>query len=140
NHITGDNLLLNYGLKFTQPNGTLFITHIENSSIFEQYMNVISKIPDLPTDLAQETIKQQLLKEPLDYINSCIGLLTEKNLHINIKPIIKMGHAVSDYKNLLNEHKVDLLIFNTKEEEQLAMNGMAYSLVVEMTQIPLLLL
>ena len=46
----------------------------------------------------------------------------------------------SEYKRLIDEHAVDLLVLNTKDEDQLAMHGIAYALAVEMRQIPLLML
>ena len=36
--------------------------------------------------------------------------------------------------------RVDLLVMNTKDEDQLAMHGLAYPLAVELRQIPLLML
>ena len=41
---------------------------------------------------------------------------------------------------LAEKHDVDLLVFNTKEEDQLAMHGVAYPLAVELRRLPLLML
>ena len=38
------------------------------------------------------------------------------------------------------EHGVDLVVLNTKDEDQLAMHGLAYPLAIELRQIPLLML
>jgi len=51
-----------------------------------------------------------------------------------------MGHRLQDYKRLVTEHDVDLLVMNTKDHEQLAMHGVAYPLTVELRDTPLLLL
>ena len=51
-----------------------------------------------------------------------------------------MGHRLSEYKRLIGEHEVDLLVMNTKDAEQHAMHGMAYPLAVELRDIPLLML
>ena len=40
----------------------------------------------------------------------------------------------------IDEHKIDLLVMNTKDEYQTAMHGLAYPLAVELRSIPLLLL
>ena len=38
------------------------------------------------------------------------------------------------------EHEIDLLVFNTKDDDQLAMHGLAYPLAVEVRGIPILML
>ena len=50
------------------------------------------------------------------------------------------GHHLAEYKRLIEQQEVDLLVLNTKDENQLAMHGMAYALAVELRQIPLLML
>ncbi|RME88316.1 MAG: hypothetical protein D6785_01000 [Planctomycetota bacterium] len=139
-HLTGDHRLVNYGVYFTEEKGDLFLTHVENKKIFEKYMNIIAKIPEIPTDIAREKIYHQLLKEPSDYIQACKQKLEELQIPLNIHSIVTMGHTLKDYKEHISNHRVDLLIMNTKDDEQLAMQGMAYSLVVELKEIPLLLL
>ena len=44
------------------------------------------------------------------------------------------------YKELGQKPQVDLLVMNTKDEDQLAMDGIAYPLAVELREIPLLML
>ena len=57
-----------------------------------------------------------------------------------IEDIIDFGHHISEYKKLILDHKIDLLIMNAKDEDQLAMHGMVYPLAIESRQIPLLML
>ena len=38
------------------------------------------------------------------------------------------------------EHGIDLLVMHTKDEDQLAMHGLAYPLAIELRDIPLLLI
>ena len=47
---------------------------------------------------------------------------------------------IREYQNLIEEHQVDLLVFNTKDHDQLAMHGLGYPLAIELRQIPLLML
>ena len=47
---------------------------------------------------------------------------------------------MTQYQRLIEEHKVDLLVFHTKDEDQLAMHGLAYPLAVELRHIPLLMI
>ena len=140
NHITTEHKLVNYGIYFTEPEGKLFLTHIEDRMVFDKYIDIISKIPELSTELAEKEIKARLFSEPAAYIESCEKTLGDRQINLEIIPVIKLGHAIEDYKAQILNHEIDLLIMNTRDEDQLAMQGMAYSLAVELTQIPLLLI
>jgi hypothetical protein len=140
NHLTGDHRLVNFAARFTEEQGNLFLTHIEDESVFRSYMDVISKIPTITTESAEEEILGQLLKEPHDYIRSCSDTLQAEGLELNVKEIVTLGHHVADVTRLIEEHQVDLLVLNTRDEDQAAMHGLAYSLAVELRKIPLLML
>jgi nucleotide-binding universal stress UspA family protein len=140
NHLTGDHRLVNFAVRFTEEKGTLFLTHIEDEGVFKSYMDVISKIPTITTESAEEEILKQLLKEPHDYILSCSETLQSEGLALSVKEIVTLGHHVADITRLMKEHQVDLLVLNTKDEDQAAMHGLAYSLAVELRKIPLLML
>jgi len=141
-HLTGDDRLVNFAARFTAPGGKLYLTHVEDEAVFESYMDVIGKIPQLDTETARETIKAQLLKEPGDYIETCAGVLAKdaKDLSLTVEPVVALGHRLSEYERLIQEHEVDLLVMNTKDEDQFAMHGMAYPLAVDLRTIPLLML
>lgn len=139
-HLTGDGVLVNYAARFTEPSGKLFLTHIEDEATFERYMGTISRIPSIDTENARRKILEQLLKEPTDYIRSCREVLEAEGLPIAVEEIVTKGHHLREFEQLVEKHEVDLLVFNTKDEDQLAMHGLAYPLAVELRQIPLLLL
>ena len=139
-HLTGDHHLVSYAARLTTKNGTLFLTHVEDQVDFERFMGVIGKIPSIETTDAREAILKQLLDEPHDYIGSCAKVLEEAELPIEVKEIITLGHSLRDYKRLIDEHKIDLLVVNTKQEDQLAMHGLAYPLCVELRDTPILML
>ncbi len=139
-HLTGDHLLVNYAVRFVEDGGTMWLTHVEDEATFVRYMEVISKIPTIDTDEARKAVREQLLKEPQDYIDGCIEALRAAGTHVEVEHLIVFGHKLSEYKRLIEQHEVDLLVLNTKDEDQLAMHGMAYALAVELRQIPLLML
>jgi nucleotide-binding universal stress UspA family protein len=139
-HLTGDDALVNWSSRFTARGGALFLTHVENETVFERYVATIGKIPSIDTDDAREAILAQLLKEPADYIESCKGVLDGADLGIDVRSIVTVGHRLATYKRLIDDHEVDLLVMNTKDEYQAAMHGLAYPLAVELRSIPLLLL
>ncbi|MDA0840339.1 MAG: hypothetical protein O3B01_10805 [Planctomycetota bacterium] len=137
---TGDHRLINHAVRYTEADGKLFLAHIEDESIFEYYMDIISKIPDIDTEMARLEIRERAEKGPRDYIGSCGEILKENGITAHVEPVVTHGHHLADYKGLIREHQIDLLVLNTKDDDQLAMHGMAYPLAVEIRDIPLLLL
>ena len=103
-------------------------------------MDAISKIPEIETDVARTTIRDQLLKEPTDYIASVRLELEQTVKTIRVDSDVRMGHHIADCKQLVADHEIDLLVMNTKDDEQLAMHGLAYPIAVELRSVPLLML
>ncbi len=139
-HINRDHRLIDYAASMTQDNGTLYLAHIEDKNTFERYMEAISKISAIPTDQARELLSKQLLKDPLEYIGSCKKGLTDAEVNLTLKPIVSFGKHLSEFKQHIESHTLCLLIMNAKDEEQMAMHGLAYSLAIEFRHIPLLIL
>ena len=139
-HLTGDHHLVSYAARLTTEQGTLFLSHVEDESTFERFINVIGKIPSIETTAARESILKQLLEEPHDYIRSCASVLKEAGLPINVQEVVTLGHSLRDYQRLIEEHQIDLLVVNTKQDDQLAMHGLAYPLCVELRDTPILML
>ncbi|MEZ4373667.1 MAG: hypothetical protein R3B07_22795 [Polyangiaceae bacterium] len=140
-HLTGSARLVNYGLALTPRGGKLVLAHLEDDTTFQRYIDVISKIPSIDTDEAESSIKRQLLKEPQDYISSCREeLLSQDQLDLEVIEEVRMGHHVEDCRALVTTHGVELIVMNTKDDEQLAMHGLAYPLAVELRDVPLLML
>jgi len=140
-HLTGDDRLVNWALPFVRgAKGDLFLGHIEDDHQFERYLEVIGKIPELNTAIAREEIQAQLLKEPREFIASITEIIRTARPELQIHGIVRLGHRVRDYATLVAEHKVDLLVIEGKDESQVAMSGLAYSLAVELTNLPILIL
>ena len=139
-HLSGDHRLVNYALGFTEAGGRCWLTHVESLSAFDHYLDVIAKIPEIDTESARELIERQLLKGPRDYIASCRRQIAEQHLPFELGEVVTMGRRLGEYRTLITEHRVDLLVINTMDDDQLAMHGLAYPLAVELRQIPLLML
>ena len=139
-HLTADARLIDYALRFTAPSGTCWLTHIESRRQFDRFQAAVEKIPEIATDDARELVKAQLLKEPRDYVASCRAAIQLRGLPVVIEAIVAMGDRVAEYRHLVEDHHVDLLVLNTMDGDQLAMHGQAYPLAVELRAIPLLML
>ncbi len=139
-HLTADARLVDYALRLTAPSGTCWLTHIESQRQFDHFQAAIEKIPEIETDDARQLVQIQLLKEPRDYVESCREVIEAQGVPVKIEAIVAMGDRVEEYRRLVEDHHVDLLVLNTLDGDQLAMHGQAYPLAVELRGIPLLML
>jgi hypothetical protein len=139
-HLEQDHRLVNYAASLVQAGGTLCLAHVECRQTFDRYLDAISKIPTIDTDAARRHLSEQLLKDARTYIDSCAERLSQSDLELRVATMVDFGDHLADYRRYLEEFRVDLLVMNTKDEDQLAMHGLAYPLAVELRQIPLLML
>ncbi len=139
-HLLNDHRLVNAGARFTQKDGTLHLMHIEDDATYDRYIDAISKIPTINTDQARKVIGEQLLKEPARYISECTRVLKEEGLSISLTSCVEFGHLLKAFEAHISDYKTDLLVMNTKDEDQLAMHGLAYPLAVELRHIAILML
>jgi len=131
---------VNAAFAFTGDRGTCWLTHIEDAAVFKHYMTAISKIPEIDTETALATIASRLQKGARDYIESCRRSAEKNGLGFVVEEVVGQGQHVSEYKRLVEDHNVDLLILYTKHDDHLAMHGAAYPLAIEMRETPLLML
>ncbi len=139
-HLNGDARLVQWATRFTGENGLLTLAHVEDEVIFEHTMEAIAKIPAIETDQARELISRQLLKDPEEYIETCREVLAEEGLALRVEAVVKFGHRLDGVRRLVDERAVDLLVIETKDQDQLAMHGLAYPVAVELRELPLLML
>jgi len=139
-HLSGDDRLVNYGVQFTHRRGTLFLAHVEDEGILEYYLEAIGKMQSLNSEVARAQLPKRLLKTPADYIDSVTQVLRDAQVEEQVVPLVRLGRGVGAYQQLMAEHDIDLLILNTKDDRQDAMDAMAYALSVQLRSRPLLLL
>lgn len=139
-HISGDSRLINYGARFCPNGGTLWLCHVEDDAVLARIAGAFERIPEIDTEIGRKLLEAQLLKEASDYIRTCVEELRKDRPRIACESRVVTGHFLKQYKKLIEEAGIDLLVANTKDEDQLAMHGMAYSLSVELIETPMLLL
>ena len=130
--------LINYAVRLTHPEGTLFLSHVENKYIFDRYLQAISKIDSIDTESARIRLGDQLLKEPEDYFLNCKEILEEHGISLDIRSMVRLGNGLTEYRRQIETRELDLLIMHARDENQQAMNSVSYPLAVELRQIPLL--
>ena len=89
---------------------------------------------------AREQIAERLSRDAHDYIGSCARGLSRSGRPLTVEEIVTRGHHLGEYRRIVEEKDADLLVMNTKDQDQLAMHGLAYPLAIEVRTIPLLLL
>lgn len=139
-HISGDNRLINYGARMCRTGGSMWLCHVEDDRVFQRYMEAISRIPEIDSDDARVLIENQLLKDAQEFVDGCVQIIQESGPNISVRSHVGRGHHLQDYQSLIKDNDVDLLVVNTKDDDQLAMHGRAYSLSVELTDVSMLLL
>ncbi len=139
-HLNGDDRLVHWAARFTGEEGLLTLVHVENETAFERVIDAISKIPAIDSELARELIGRQLLKDPAAYIETCREVLAKEGLRLSVEAVTEFGHRLGDVQRLVEERTVDLLVMETKDDDQLAMHGLAFPIAIELRETPLLML
>ncbi len=139
-HLAGDDQLVNAAARFCPPGGTLVLCHVEDDVAFRRHVEAIGRVPQINTDQARELIAEQLLAVASHYVDACAAELKRSDRDYTVEKVVEFGHRIVRYRTLADERKVDLLVTDTKDEDQLAMQGLAYALSVEITDVPQLLL
>ena len=141
-HLSGDERLVNYGARFTERAGTLFLAHVEDEASFERFIRAIGKIPSIDTENAREEIQKRLLKDPAEYIEGCREVLRKSRPELTVTGIVELGHHITDYRRIVEAQQIDLLILRTIDDDTgaFALQGASYALSVLLNQVPMLLL
>jgi len=139
-HLVGDHTLVNWAARFTEDGGRLVLANVEDAEAFERFMETVGKIPSIDTERAGEQILHRLFRDARDYMGSCAEGLGASGLPLTVEEVVTSGHHLKEYQRMVEEHGADLLVMNTKDDDQLAMHGLAYPLAIEVRSIPLLLL
>jgi len=139
-HLAGDDQIVNWAVAMAGrgPGRRVVLAHVEDDLVFERYMSIVGKTPDIETGTARREIRRILLQEPTDWIATVAAALDD--VPVEVVPDVSFGHQLATYKRLVEAHDVDLLVLHTKDEDQLAMHGAAYPVAVELRRTPMLLL
>lgn len=139
-HLVGDDLLVSWGLRLVEDGGRITLVHIEDDRVFERYVEAIGKIPGLDTELAKTGIERQLLNEAEDFAETVRTVFEKDHPGVEVTKRVRLGHTIHEVLTIASDQEIDLVVLNTKDEQQLAMAGIAYSLAIELIDQPLLLI
>jgi len=139
-HMMGDHALVNWAARFTAEGGRLVLSNVEDASALDRFIEAVGRIPSIDTDSTRVAIVDRLERDARDFMQSCSEEIVRAALPISVESMVAHGHHLTEYSRLVEEHEADLLVMHTKDEDQLAMHGLAYPLAIEVRSVPLLLL
>ena len=139
-HIRGDARLISWAATIAPGNSQLHLAHVEDDLVFQRYLDTIDRIPDLDSDVAHDQLEATLLGDARHYMEAAVEGLESAGVPHETALHIERGHRLKTFKSLIEESAADVCVFNTKDDEQLAMHGMAYAVAVEVVDRSLLLL
>lgn len=139
-HLTEQPHLVDAALSMLKAPGQLTLAHVEDESVFERYIQHISKIPEIDTETARSTLEAKLLGEARRFIELTEAEIKRQELNVHVNAEVKMGHRLQSYVELVGEHHIELVVMQTKDADQVAMHGLSYPLAVELQHTPLLML
>ena len=139
-HLVEHPHLIDAALSILQSPGQLTLAHVEDESTFQRYIEYVSKIPEIDTDQARELLQTQMLGEAKRFIELTAEVLQQQGLSVSVHAEVKMGHRLQSYAELVKDHHIELVVMQTKDEDQVAMHGLSYPLAVELNHTPLLML
>ena len=118
---------------------SLIMIQMDDKATYDRIFDIISKIPQIDTDDAQYYIQERRSLEMKDWVTRCIDFLEQKGNAPHMSYMDIYDPSMKKCASLIEEHQADLLIINTKDDEQLAIHGLAYPIMVQFRNIPLLL-
>jgi hypothetical protein len=117
----------------------IILTQLEDNFAMKRLLSLISKIPQIDTDVAERAIFERIEREAEEWVNRCSDLLSQRENPPKITHMLLHEPTIEDCVQLMRNTKPDMLVINTKDDEQLAIHGLAYPLMVQFRNLPLLL-
>ena len=137
-HLTDDHTLIDYAAAFVNAPGSLVLAHLEDKNTFDRYLEAISRITTIDTEDAALKIRDQLLKDPMAYVQSCRERLLTTSPQIKVREIVEFADGISNFKAHIAAQSANLLVMKGIDHDQPGIHGIAQRLINETRQIPVL--
>ena len=137
--LTKEAELLGWACSFRGHKSRYTLVELENLAHFNRMLDAIAKIPQIDTEIAQEKIMSQLQKDSQEWVERSQALLEEWDRSPSLSRTQIAQSCMSSCVELVEKEKAELIVLNTKDEDQLAIHGLVYPFMVQFRHIPLLL-
>ena len=139
-HLSAEQQLIDFAIAFIEPDGELVLTHLEDENDFNRYLDAISKIETIDTELATRELAAQLLKGPKAFVNSCRDRLSTLRPDVTVTDVVRFAPNIDCFRDLVREKTADLLVLNGYDHREPGIHGLAQVLINETRQIPTLVI
>ena len=136
-HQIDNSNLINKGLLMKKDMTNLELIHIEDETIFNYYLDAISKIPGINTEFAETNIKETILSLSGDFFRDVVSKLESDKVKTGIHT--QFGETIQCYDDIIKGHKIDLLVFEAEDESKMAMHSLGHSLTIQFPNVATLL-
>lgn len=138
-HAIQESRLIHQAVAMGGKEASIILGHVEDDLSYQRYLQAIERIPEINTEIAAEKLLSQLLHDADRFGVHVAEQLAEQYPDLTLKTETMLGHRVQTFRKLVESQQTDLLVMNTKDQDQLAMHGLAYSLSIELRDIAQLL-
>lgn len=115
------------------------LVELENMVHFNRVLDVIAKIPQLDTDVAREKIMKQMHTDSADWVIRSQKILKNWKRPPSLARKQVVQNALAACSDIVQQVGAELIVLNTKAEDQLALHGLVYPFMVHFRHTPLLL-
>ena len=136
-HQIDNSHLVNHSLILKKEMERLVLVHVEEESVFNYYVDAIAKIPGINTDYARTAIEETILNLAGDFFKNVKDNLNDESF--KVYEYCKLGDVVNEYKEIISEHSIDLMVFEAQDDSKLAMHSLGQSLAIQFPQLATLL-
>jgi len=136
-HQIDNSYLVNKGLLMRKYIKNLELIHVEDQTMFNYYLDAISKIPGINTEYAETNIKETILNLSGDFFRDVASKLENDNIKVGIH--CQLGETVQCYHELIKNRNIDLLVFEAEDESKMAMHSLGHSLTIQFPKVATLL-
>ena len=137
--LTKEAALVGFAGAFSTKETQLLLAQIDDKSTFLRIIDIISKIPQIDTDDAKQYITERREQEMNDWVFRCTQNLSQQPNAPVVSQIDMLDPSMKECAAVIGQHNAELVVINTKDDEQLAIHGLAYPIMVQFRQLPLLL-
>ena len=131
--------LLGWACSFRGSQARCTLVELHNEAHFHRMMDVIAKIPQIDTEVAKDKIYLQLQKDSLDWVSRSQEIVGRWERPLSLQRTEMAQSCMTSCTELVQKEASELIVLNTKDEDQLAIHGLVYPFMVQFRHVPLLL-
>ena len=131
--------LLGYASSLCNEESSITLVDLEDTVYLDRILSIISKIPQLDTDMAEKRIREQLQNESLDWVERSKERMAKCSAPPTLHHARLSQSSMSTCIEFVEQSDADMIVLNAKNTDQLSIHGLVYPFMVQFRSLPLLL-